>query len=100
MLKKSIHGLFQHAKQKARFLLCFIFQTLSVFEKWRYVLIPRRRVLKNEFFSTLLIYRRANVFYQLAEFGIVRTDQCVEFLGRRYIRLQPAGVAEFLLDVR
>ncbi len=48
-----------HAKQKAAapahpcargirasctawFLLCFIFQTLSVFEKWRYVPIPRR----------------------------------------------------------
>ncbi len=27
LLKKSIHGLFQHAKQKAWFLLCFIFQT-------------------------------------------------------------------------
>jgi len=50
LLKKSIRGLFQHAKQKAatpappcargirasctaRFLLCFIFQTRSVFEK-------------------------------------------------------------------
>ncbi len=54
LLKKSIRGLFQHAKQKARFLLCFIFQTLSVFEKWRYILIPHRRVMKNEFFITLL----------------------------------------------
>ncbi len=41
LLKKSIHGLFQHATQKARFLRCFIFQTLSVFEKWRCVPIPR-----------------------------------------------------------
>jgi len=55
LLKKSIRGLFQHAKQKARFLLCFIVQTRSVFEQWRYVPIPHRRVLKNEFFSTLLI---------------------------------------------
>jgi len=54
LLKKSIRGLFQHAKQKAWFLLCFIFQTLNVFEKWRYVPIPHRKVLKNEFFSTLL----------------------------------------------
>src|SRR5712692_9107114 len=61
----------QHAKQKPRFLLCFIVQTLSVFEQWRYVPIPRwagspsaasagrrrsghRRVMKNEFFITLL----------------------------------------------
>src|SRR5712692_2380292 len=51
LLKKSIRGLFQHAKQKARFLLCFIFQTLSVSEKWRYVPIPHRRVM----FITLLI---------------------------------------------
>src|SRR5713226_8520917 len=72
LLKKSIRGLFQHAKQKAAapappcardaqggasvaggrmpratgirasctawFLLCFIVQTLSVFEQWRYFL--------------------------------------------------------------
>src|SRR5712692_737263 len=78
----------QHAKQKvaapahpcargirasctAWFLLCFIFQTLNVFEKWRYVPITRRagspsaasagrresghrRVMKNEFFIALL----------------------------------------------
>jgi hypothetical protein len=35
MLKKPVHGLFQHAKQKARFLLCFIFQ---ISEKWQYIL--------------------------------------------------------------
>ncbi len=56
LLKKSIRGLFQHAKQKAWFLLCFIFQTLSVFEKWRYVPIPHRRVMKNLFFITLLAF--------------------------------------------
>ena len=27
LLKKPIHGLFQHAKRKVRFSLCFIFQT-------------------------------------------------------------------------
>ena len=54
LLKKVIHGLFQHAKQKAWFLLCFIFQTRYVFEKWRYIPIPHRRVMKNEFFITLL----------------------------------------------
>src|SRR5713226_7661399 len=43
----------QHAKQKARFLLCFIFPTFSVFEKWRYVPIPHRRLMKNEFFINL-----------------------------------------------
>jgi len=54
LLKKSFHGLFQHAKQKARFLLCFIFQTLNVFEKWRRVPMPHRSLLKNEFFNKLL----------------------------------------------
>ena len=34
-LEKAIHGLFQHAKQKARFLLCSIFQ---IPEKWQYIL--------------------------------------------------------------
>jgi len=90
LLKKSIRGLFQHAKQKAWFLLCFIFQTRSVFEKsagsgfsrqprrglaqgcvkqkWRYVPIPHRRVMKNSFFITLLstrsnVARVANAHY-------------------------------------
>ena len=36
MLKKSIHGLFQHERQKVRFLLFFIFQTLNGFEKAQY----------------------------------------------------------------
>ncbi len=54
MLEKSIHGLFQHAKQKTWFLLCFIFQTLNAFEKWRYAPVPHRSLLKNEFFNKLL----------------------------------------------
>src|SRR5579885_1561457 len=33
MPKKSVQGFFSHAKQKARFLLCFIFQSLGAIEK-------------------------------------------------------------------
>ena len=71
LLKKYFHGLFQHGrscaslrprhwgflpgtKQKARFLLRSIFQTLIAFEKWRHVPLPHRRLLKNEFFNNLL----------------------------------------------
>jgi len=54
MLKRAFLGLFQLAKQKARFLLCSIFQTLIVFEKWQHLPVPHRRLMKNEFFISLL----------------------------------------------
>jgi chorismate synthase len=54
MPEKSFPGLFRLAKQKAWFLPCFISQTLIAFEKWRYIRVPHRRLLKNEFFNSLL----------------------------------------------
>ncbi len=44
----------QHEKQKVRFLLFFIFQTLNAFEKWRHIHVLHAGCRKTMLFNSLL----------------------------------------------
>jgi len=50
MLKKSVQDFFNQAKKKCDFFFAS-FSNTYVFEKWRHIHVPHRRLLKNRVFQ-------------------------------------------------
>ena len=79
LLKKAFPGLFQLAKQKTRFLLCSMIQTLVCLNHGRDLPVPPKQAVENYFFNSLLIENCARLKSTIAPNSSKPTCDC----GRR-----------------